>query len=293
MYRLRFKASCSVVFDVVDHLDQFFDTVSCFEDESSAPSTMLDDNDFPIASLFDVDVIFQDKTQALLVQTLLDEINIKIDHFDVEEIDNQDWLALCYKNFKPIEVGSYFIHSSYAPETVPDNAIGLLIDAATAFGSGEHQTTKGCLNAISDILDDVDSIESVLDMGCGSGILGIATHLKKSTTTVLCVDMDEKAVHVADENIKLNNAKGCKACTSNGFQHVGGLYDLLIANILAKPLITMAQDMKDHAKAGAFVVLSGLLTRQREDVLAAYKNVGFIFLDDYIIDDWCTLVLKG
>lgn len=292
MYRLTFKISCDIVFDVVDHLEHYFDTVSCFEDEASAPSQLLDDNEFPIASLFDVEILFQDQTHALLVDILLSDINAKATEMKLEKVDDQDWLEVCYKNFQPIRIGSFFIHSSYAPEKVPENAIGLLIDAATAFGSGEHQTTRGCLLAISNILDDQEDIDSVLDMGCGSGILGIAASLKNPNLKVLCADMDEKAVSVASGNFLLNKTSTIKAITSAGFEKISDKYDLLIANILAKPLIEMAPDMKKHANEGAFVVLSGLLSRQKEAVLSAYQQENFIPVEEYNIDDWCTLVLE-
>jgi len=167
-----------------------------------------------------------------------------------------------------------------------------MIDAATAFGSGEHQTTKGCLTAIDQILKD-RTIETVLDMGCGSGILGLAVGLAKTNTTILGVDIDAKAVDVANHNATLNSVPNFKAVTSDGFASLKNdkKFDLIVANILAKPLINISVEMKTVVHNNTVIILSGLLTRQKEEVLEAYINVGFKLKSVVQIDDWSTLVL--
>ncbi|CAO5675178.1 MAG: Release factor glutamine methyltransferase [Holosporales bacterium] len=294
MYKISFKVSHEFVFDVVDMLDLYFDTVSCFEDDSSGESQMVDEDDFPIANIFDVELIVLDKTQFYFVEYLLKDESFSFDALTIEDVQNQDWLEVCYKNFEPIEVGDFFIHSSYAPETVPQGKVGVLIDAATAFGSGEHQTTRSCLFALQKVLTEKSDITSVLDMGCGSGILGIAVGLKYSSLSILGVDIDQKAVDVANHNAKLNAVINFKALESTGFSNIQESlsFDLIVANILARPLIDMAPLMAQYAKNTTTIILSGLLKRQQKDVLKAYEDNGFTLEFCHSIDDWVALTLR-
>lgn len=290
MYRLSFKVSDSDL----SCLEPYFNSFSIFEDPDSPPSKNLDDNGFFIASLFDVEIYLQDKTFAALAEHLLGEEDIAFSNLKLEEVVDQDWLKLCYQNFKPIVVGRFFIHSSYAPEIVPQDKIGLMIDAATAFGSGEHQTTKGCLEALNVILDELPEDIRILDMGCGSGILGLASGCVKDQSSVLGVDIDAKAVDVANHNAALNKVQNFTAVTSDGFTALNAEpFHLLIANILAKPLINLAPQMKASALEGAYIILSGLLMRQKDDVVNAYLKEGFTFVGLIEIDDWASVILKA
>lgn len=293
MYSLSFLTNQQNVDLVASILEQYFDTFSCFEDETAELSDVLDENGFYISSRFIIKLILQDKTYAHFVEMLLTNADIRFEQFQVEDIIDQDWLKVCYENFKPISVGRFFIHSSYAPEVVPNGQYGLMIDAATAFGSGEHQTTKGCLTAIDQILQD-KTITTVLDMGCGSGILGLAVGIARPNATILGVDIDAKAVDVARHNAMLNDVPNFSAVTSDGFASLkkDNRFDLIVANILAKPLINISADMKAVAHDKTIVVLSGLLTRQKEAVLEAYFNAGFKLKNIVQIEDWSTLVLS-
>jgi len=293
MYSISFFINQNNTDVVTSLLEQYFDTLSCFEDETAELSTVLDENGFYISSRFVIKLILQDKTYAHLVEALLNSAQISFEQFQVEDIIDQDWLKVCYENFKPISIGRFFIHSSYAPEVVPKGQCELMIDAATAFGSGEHQTTKGCLTAIDQILTN-HQITNVLDMGCGSGILGLAIGAAQSNTHILGVDIDPKAVDVARYNATLNGVANFSAVTSDGFETLkkDNKFDLIVANILAKPLIHISADMKAVSHDKTVVVLSGLLTRQKETVLEAYFNVGFKLTDVVQIDDWSTLVLS-
>lgn len=288
MFAIRFKIPYTHVDTTIEELSVFFITLTCFEDKDSGESGLLDHDGFPVANLFDVEIITQDKTQAHLISYILGE-TISL---NIVQIENQDWLKLCYQNFKPICVENFFIHSSYAPEQVPKGMIGLKIDATTAFGSGEHQTTKGCLSAIHHLITNYN-MDDILDMGCGSGILGLCAALKNNKAHVLGVDIDENATRVANNNALINHVTNFTAITSAGFESLSMKhYDLIIANILARPLIDMAADMFAFLKTSGCIVLSGLIERQQDDVLNAYKTVGFTCVDIINIESWITITLK-
>jgi ribosomal protein L11 methyltransferase len=288
MFAIRFKIPYTQVDATIEKLSVFFSTLTCFEDKDSGESGLFDHDGFPVANLFDVEVITQDKTQAHLISYIFGE-TISL---NITQIENQDWLKLCYQNFKPICVEQFFIHSSYAPEQVPEGMIGLKIDAATAFGSGEHQTTKGCLSAMHHLMMN-HKIHDILDMGCGSGILGLCAALKNNEAIVLGVDIDENATQVANNNAILNNVPNFRAITSTGFERLSMRpYDLIIANILARPLIDMAYDMFSFLKPNGYIILSGLIERQQNDVLNAYKALGFTCISVINIESWLTITLK-
>ena len=288
MYAIRFKIPYQNIDETIEELSNFFSTLTCFEDKDSGESGLFDHDGFPVANLFDIEIISQDKTQAHLISYILGE---KIT-LDISSIENQDWLKLCYENFQPIRVEQFFIHSSYAPETVPADMIGLKIDAATAFGSGEHQTTKGCLSAVHHIMSK-HKMDDILDMGCGSGILGLCAALKNKEAHVLGVDIDENATQVANNNATLNAVHNFKALTSAGFNNLNlKQYDLIIANILARPLIDMASDMYTYLKPNGYIILSGLIERQQQDVLEAYEAFGFQNINIINIDSWITITLQ-
>lgn len=214
-------------------------------------------------------------------------------------ITDQDWLAVSYEQFKPFNIGPFFIYGSHFDGEIPEEQIGLQIDAATAFGSGEHGTTKGCLQAMLDLKGRGACPWNVLDMGTGSGILAIAAW-KLWKTPILAVDNDPEAVRVAQVHQKLNHvpegATEMLCACGDGFAEPTTQkrkpYDLVIANILASALKEMAEDLTAVTDQNGYVILSGILNAQSESVLDQYTPLGFTLKKSYVIGDWTTLVLQ-
>jgi len=207
-----------------------------------------------------------------------------------------DWVTKTYLSFPPIQVGRFFIHGSHHKKPVPKQFIGLQIEAAMAFGSGEHATTQGCLLALSDLSRKM-AVGRALDMGCGSGILAFAmARLWKKP--VAAVDIDALSVEIAAENAVLNRVdRFVRFQAGNGYGtglvRRTGPYDLIAANILARPLARMSKDLRRWLNPGGTAVLSGLLTRQEPLVLNAHRMQGLRLVRRYRIGDWSTLVLRG
>jgi ribosomal protein L11 methyltransferase len=227
------------------------------------------------------------------------DVSIGANDLTLEKIpDDADWLELTYKQFPPFSVGPFFIYGSHYKSDVPDAQIGLQIDAATAFGSGEHGTTKGCLMAMLDLKAKGACPWNILDMGTGSGILGIAAW-KLWKSPVLAIDNDEESVRVACHHHEINKVPA----SANDFtcKHGDGFatniiqekkpYDLIIANILAAVLREMAEDLAAVSDSNGYVILSGILREQVNEVLAAYKN--FKLRERYDIGEWSTLTLQN
>jgi ribosomal protein L11 methyltransferase len=211
----------------------------------------------------------------------------------LEPMPDIDWVRRNQESFPPMRIGRYFIHGSHIATPVPAGAIGLLIDAATAFGTGEHATTHGCLLAL-DRLVRRGKRRRILDMGTGTGILAIAA-AKSWRVPVLACDIDRNSVRVAAENVGLNEVAGLVACRpSDGYAapavRAGAPYDLISANILARPLAAMAPDLARSLAPGGVAILSGLLAGQEPYVAAAHRAQGLAFTGRIARKGWHTLV---
>ena len=207
----------------------------------------------------------------------------------------RDWVAENRAGFPPIGVGRYFIHGTHFEGSVPPGKIRLVVDAGAAFGSGEHASTAGCLRAL-DALARRRRFHAPLDMGCGSGILALAM-ARTWRVRVRAVDIDKDAVRVTSANARLNGlAPLVRVAAGNGYREPmvreGGPYDLIVANILARPLCRMAGDLARHLEPGGVAVLSGLLSRDSGRVLAAHRAHGLTLVENIPIDDWRTLILS-
>lgn len=215
--------------------------------------------------------------------------------FSLTRLENKDWLQECFVSFPPVEVDRFYIYGSHLEAEVPTGKIGLCVDAATAFGSGEHQTTQGCLTGLSYLMRQGHKAERILDMGCGSGILSLAA-AKALKKPILAVDIDPESARVTAENAKLNKvARYIQAETGAGYKAPSvkktAPFDLVFANILARPLTQMAKDLSISLAPSGVAILSGLLTRQEQWVLSAHRQVGLHLIKRIRIDGWSTLIV--
>ena len=211
----------------------------------------------------------------------------------IERLLETDWLAENQMAFPPLSVGRYFIHGGHWQGKPPVGRIALLIDATTAFGTGEHATTRGCLAAL-DGLARSGRRRRILDMGTGTGVLAIAA-AKTWRSGIEARDIDAEAVRVARVNLRRNGvARFVSLHRSAGYRDRGlhrRRFELVLANILARPLIAMARDLRGVLADDGLAVLSGLLKRQERAVLAAHRRLGLVFRRRIIIDGWSTLVV--
>lgn len=215
-----------------------------------------------------------------------------------EKLPETDWLRLNRESFPPLRIGRFEIRGSHVTAPPPAGALVLTIDAATAFGSGSHATTAGCLGALQRAVAKRGARRphrAVLDLGCGSGILALGM-AKLTDQRVLATDIDPEAVRVTRENAALNGlSHRIAALTGPGFDmaELQGLrFDLILANILAVPLMQLAPRMAAHAQPGADIVLSGILKRQALRVIATYADNGCALIEHRVIGDWATLWLR-
>jgi len=208
--------------------------------------------------------------------------------------ESDGWLARTVEAFPEQEIGRRFLIRPTHVEPRPSyGRIALTLDAGLAFGSGEHSSTQGCLMALQGVRRRPNR---VLDVGSGSGILAMGA-AKLWHVKALATDIDPWSVRVADENAKMNGLKPrLRAILATGYNHRAitraAPYDLIFANILARPLCAMACDLAAHLKPGGTAILAGLLGKQVRMVLAAPQRAGLVLERRISLDPWATLVLR-
>lgn len=207
----------------------------------------------------------------------------------------KDWVKASLEDLVPVPAGRFVVHGSHDRDRVAPNKLAIEIEAALAFGTGHHGTTRGCLLLLDHVLKTARP-SRVLDLGTGTGVLAIAA-AKALQRAVLASDIDPPSVRVAAENAALNEAGNLvRTIRATGFAAPDfarrGPFDLVLANILANPLRQLAGPMARHLAPGARVILSGLLTHQAPAVIAAYRARGLVPLRHLRIEGWSSLLLR-
>jgi ribosomal protein L11 methyltransferase len=243
--------------------------------------------------LFEEEPDREDLQRRLLVLSMLHDVAVP--EMEIHKLEQQDWLANVARDFPPLAIGRFYVHGSHVKEAPPVGALAIQVDAGAAFGSGEHGTTRCCLEAL-DWLSRKRGFKKILDMGCGSGILAIGA-AKLWRTDVLAVDIDPVAVRVTQDNVQTNREQTrVTSAVSDGYAcekiKRGAPFDLIVSNILARPLIAFAPDLVKHLASDGVAVLSGLLTSQESQVLSAHLMQGLKLEKRFVHQEWCTLVLK-
>lgn len=211
--------------------------------------------------------------------------------FTVTKLKKRNWLKESLVSFKPMQIGKFYIYGTHIKKNPPEKWLGIKVDAATAFGSGEHGTTQGCLLALS----AKKTARRIADIGTGTGILAIGAKKLFPKATVIASDIDKEAVRVSKENARQNGV-AVKCVLSDGTKQKDlnkkGHFDLVLANILARPLIEMSKDLYGIMQKDGCLIVSGLLIRQKKWVKDAFKEVGFTFQKAYDVKPWSTLMFK-
>ncbi len=212
------------------------------------------------------------------------------------DVPDENWVTVSQAALPPVTAGRFTIHGSHDKEKVGHGPGVIEIDAGEAFGTAHHATTLGCLLAI-DRLARRHSFKTVLDLGCGSGVLAIAAARVLPRAEIVASDIDAIATGVAATNARINRvARRIRFVTATGFDHADlraeGRFDLIIANILARPLIALAPKLRQALSLDGRAVLSGLLATQAAEVFAAYRACGFIMEKREDLAGWAILTLR-
>lgn len=222
-----------------------------------------------------------------------------------EEIADTDWVRQVEAMLSPVAAGGFLVHGPHDRAKAAGDPHAIEIEAGEAFGTAHHASTQGCLMAIGGLLrtgllpwGEGSSPRCVLDLGTGSGVLAIAVAQLAPEATILATDIDPRSVEIARANADLNRVGAqVETMTANGLDHPRlqppAVFDLIVANILADPLISLAPQMARTLAPQGRIILSGLLNEQADAVLAAYRAAGCHESDRIVIGEWTTLTLAS
>ncbi len=255
-------------------------------------SSLITKNGYEILCVIDHNITEAEFTDYLIKRIPANDVGlIKIDQFEIKKLDeNVNWLAQSYEALPAFEIEDFFVYGSHYEGDIPEDKIPLLIDAATAFGSGSHGTTAGCLKALLSLKNEGFTPETILDLGAGAGILSIAAHKLWPSAKILATDIDPESIIVTNNHVRINKANNIDVIESDGFKKIDPAlsFDLTIANILAMPLRILSEDIMLHTNVTGHIILSGLLIEQEDDIKSHYDNV--TLQKNYHIDEWSTLI---
>ena len=254
----------------------------------------------PDAQSWTIESIHQEEPAQTVIETIATRAGVILRSLRVEALPDIDWVKKSLADLPPIRAGRFFVCGAHDRAKAPPNAVVLQIEANQAFGTGSHPTTKGCLLTL-DALAKRRRFARVLDLGCGSGILAFAmAHLWASPRLPIVhgVDIDPISVETARENAGINGlAQRVRLVAGNGLDHPairnGTPYDLIVANILAGPLVRLVRPIANALVPGGHLVLSGLLADQETYVRAAYWQCGLHLEQRCCLDGWTTLLLSA
>lgn len=253
------------------------------------------------SNLWRVEIFFPAIPDYGLINMMLQQADLLDWDHDISPVEEKDWVSESQRLLEPVEAGCFYVYGSHDADKAKPNKINLQVDAGQAFGTGKHETTAACLEVISDCTGALKPT-SILDLGTGSGLLALAAYKIWPNARIVASDIDPIAIDVSRENTRINDGLVSDGQT-NGIELVvaDGLhdtafdkskpYDLLIANILAGPLIDMAADIAAALSKEGTLILSGLLCTQEKEVLDAYTARGLGIQGRIEKGEWLALKL--
>ena len=289
LYQLTIRADKKINDGIADLLENIYPeptAVSHFEDKKNS-------NRWTTSAHYQ-----EQPSKENIIEQITNILNVSPESYELEitKVENIDWVSHVQKGLKPVRAGRFFIHGSHDSDKAQDEPYPILIDAAQAFGTAHHGTTEGCLKAISELSETLEP-KTILDLGAGSGILAIAASKVFNQANIIACDIDPISVEVAKTNDDLNRPEGesqapithiCSDGLNDEKIQASAPFDLLIANILAKPLIAMAPKIAGAVAPGGTLLLSGILDVQSADIIKAYESEGLTHLKTETIDEWTT-----
>lgn len=263
----------------------------------------FEDDAYPLAiteideakAIYEVSLYVEDDEKAVVQTRLAQILGVNQDEIEIEVLPDIDWVQHSLEGLNPVRAGRFFIHGSHDRDKVMPNDLAIEIEAGQAFGTGHHGTTVGCLELLAEVMAN-EKPQNALDLGTGSGILAIGMALI-APIRILATDIDPIAINVAKENFALNGVSDTiTAITATGLDDneiaSRAPFDLIVANILANPLIELAPQMVPAKAKNGSIVLSGILEEQHDRVVKAYQDQGAKYIKTLHHEGWVAIHLK-
>lgn len=286
IWQVSLETSVEAALPLSEVLETFAEAISAFEIEGT--------DVWIVKGVTTEEPVRADIVAALSVAAAVE--GFALPDVEIDLLPDTDWLRLNRASFPAMQFGRFLVHGSHLRGKTPKTTLNIEVDAAQAFGSGSHGTTEGCVREIDALARRIRP-RQILDMGCGSGILSMAAAKIWPAARVEAIDIDPISVATTAENAAANGvAKRVRAEAGNGYavlaHRPGESFDLILSNILARPLCRMAPQLAHYLKPGGYAVLSGLLYHQTSAVLSAHRQQGLVLAGKRRFGDWMTLLLK-
>ena len=262
------------------------------------PTLMTSEPDLSRPDEWQLDVYLAQKPDSALIERIRALVPSMGDAAPrIEKVEDEDWVTLSQGFLAPIRAGRFYVHTAAHADQIPPDAVPFRIEASRAFGTGHHETTAGCLMALDRLATEGKSFRKIADIGTGTGLLAFGARTLWPDASILASDIDPISIDVTAENMAINAIPedAITLVAADGVDHpaiqAAAPFDLIIANILAGPLITLAPDLTATLGQNGTIVLAGLLATQAEDVLAAYSAKGMRLTARVDSGDWSILTL--
>jgi ribosomal protein L11 methyltransferase len=262
------------------------------------PTVMTSEPDLSRPDEWQLDVYLSVQPDAALIERVRSLVPSVGDAQPViEKVADRDWVTISQGFLEPIRAGRFYVHTAAHADRIPAGAIPFRIEASRAFGTGHHETTAGCLTALDRLAAHGKRFNAVADIGTGTGLLAFGARALWPDAAILASDIDPIAIDVTAENMAINAIpeSAITLIAADGMAdpriQAAAPFDLIVANILAGPLIALAADLTATLDRNGTIVLAGLLATQAEDVLAAYASRGMQPVDRIDSGDWSILTL--
>ena len=296
MFSCKFVIRNALLSEINDFIEeQEISNISIFENPNLGFSDDLDDLGFPIAKFFDVEIFVPSVDESIkLLDALMSKFIEDIIDYKSEIVNNQDWVDLYTKELTPVLCDRFYFYNELIQEASDNNQlIPVKLNSALAFGRGHHQTTQGCLLNLVFLENSGFLPKRILDMGCGTGILGICALKLWKEANLLGVDIDNEAVEITKSNYTANNVNSSAIQASKVDDLISKQkLDLILCNILKQPLVDLCPDFLKIINDGGYIITSGFITSQENEVIECYSKNGFEMENRICIEDWLAILFK-
>lgn len=262
------------------------------------PTIMTSEPDLSRPEEWQLDVYLAGEPDAALIERIRALVPSAGDAAPmIERIEDQDWVTISQGFLEPIRAGRFYVHTAAHADQIPADTVPFRIEASRAFGTGHHETTAGCLTALDRLAAQGKQFRHIADIGTGTGLLAFGARTLWPEAAILASDIDPISIEVTAENMAINHipADAITLVAADGMDapaiQAAAPFDLIVANILAGPLIALASDLSATLAQNGTIVLAGLLATQAEDVLAAYASNGMQLAARIDSGDWSILTL--
>lgn len=292
MFQLDFTIHHSRLDEVNDFLEKTENVnYSIFENAALGFSKTLDQDLLPVANFFNVEIYDDQENLKKLKEQIEKLFNEDLRNIEIKEIQNEDWIKRYVDSLQPTECEGFSFYSDLMNFEPKEDLIQIKLNSALAFGSGHHQTTQACIQNSKWLFENGFVPKNILDMGCGTGILGICAKKIWPDSKLVGIDIDQSAVQITKSNYDANGILA-EAFEGSDISNLSESFDLILCNILKQPLIDLCPKFFEKLNNSGFIITSGYIISQEEEIKACYQKEGFKIMNRILKNEWLSILFQ-